>query len=565
MIALRVCSVLLYFLAGFSAWNPFGEPAQAADYEPDVQIMVDKGIDYLEKHYQAKSHYAFVGIASAGFGEHALMAYAHMKVHHDPDSAVVRQGVKAARTYVGMLGQRDPGGTESKSVYTASICGILLAEVDRVKYRDELNRVAGYLKKVQYSNGPYGYFGMHEGDTSQTQYAMLALWTLDHAGVIIDYSIPPQTISWLLRVQDPTGGFPYQGKDPGNAGKRVPQTEVTASMGVAGGSAMLIGGDIVRTWGEKKAGNDADIPGLPKSVKLNVEGIENLGANRPKVPKEPILESMKELDGWLSKNSANPGKLTSVFPYYQLYTLERYESFKEVALGKAPDHSPPWFRDGVGWLKERQASDGGWTKEAYNTMSGTTSTSFALLYLIRSTQKAIEQTQEGMLAGGQGLPGDTTKIRVNGTQIEGEPVAEAVNDLLNLLEGDDPNALEGKSLPEDMKLPTDPKERRAQVDRLIRLVRGSSSWQARRVAARLLGQSDEIRVVPALIYALDDPDTKVRTFARDGLRFISRKFEGFGMQIKPGNKQDYGELRRVQRLWREWYLTMEPGYIFVTE
>lgn len=543
----------------------FEREALGAEYEPDVQRMVEKGIAYLEKNYSTKTHYKFAGIDSAGYGEHALMAYAHMKVHHDPTSPVVQQGIKSARTYVGLLGQPDPGGSHSKTIYTVSISGILLAEVDRVKYRSELKRVAEFLKKAQYRNGAFGYFGMQDGDTSQTQYAMLALWVLDNAGVNIDYTAPPQTIGWLLRVQDPSGGWPYQGKDPGGVNKRISQAEVTASMGVAGGSAALIAADIVRTWGEKEAGNDPGISNLPDAVKLNVEGIENMGATRPKVVKEPILSAISELDAWLGKHSPDPGKLRSIYPYYQLYTLERYESFKEVAHNQKPDPSPAWFRSGVSWLKERQSSDGGWTKDAYRTMSGTTSTSFAILFLIRSTQKAIEQTQEGTLAGGQGLPGDTTKIRVNGTQIEGEPVAEAVTDLLDMLEGDDPNALEGKSLPEDMMLATEPKARKAQVDRLIRLVRGSSSWQARRVAARLLGQSDEIRVVPSLIFALDDGDTRVRTFARDGLRFISRKFEGFGMEIQPGEKQDYGELRRAQRLWKEWYLTMDPGYIFIAD
>ena len=85
--------------------------------------------------------------------------------------------------------------------------------------------------------------------------------------------------------------------------------------------------------------------------------------------------------------------------------------------------------------------------------------------------------------------------------------------------------------------------RSAQLDRLERLVRGSRSYQARRVAAKLLGLSDELRVVPALIFALSDPDDVVREYARDGLRFISRKFEGFGMPDKPNNS----ELRQAQR------------------
>jgi HEAT repeat protein len=73
-----------------------------------------------------------------------------------------------------------------------------------------------------------------------------------------------------------------------------------------------------------------------------------------------------------------------------------------------------------------------------------------------------------------------------------------------------------------LELDKNPIDRAAQLDWLERLVRGGRSWHARRVAARLLGGSDELRVVPALIFALSDPDQSVRTYARDGLRFISR-------------------------------------------
>jgi hypothetical protein len=532
---------------------------------PTVDAMVNRGIAYLEKNQKTSTHYPFTGISAAGFGEHALMAYAHMKVKHDPSHPLVQQGIKAALSVVGMLNQRDPGGTTSKSIYNASVAALLLAEVDRMKYRKELKLLADFLAQRQHRNGAFVYFGDNQGDTSQTQYAILALWTIDKAGLIIDYPRVPRIVDWLLRVQDPSGGWPYLGEDPGSSGKRVKQKDVYPSMGLAGGSTMLIAGDILRLWGDATSANDPKIFGLPTAAKLLLEGDENANYPRPTMAKEPLLNAIADCDKWLNSHSPNPGKLKSEFPYYQLYTLERYESFKEIAQKKKPDPEPGWFKEGVAYLKAQEEPGGGWKKDTYHLMQGTTSTSFAILFLIRSTKKAIEQNQEGMLAGGQGLPGDTTKIVVDGTQIKGEPVAEAVTDLLDMLEGEDPSALEGKSLPEDMKLDTDPKARQAQLDRLERLVRGSSSWQARRVAARLLGQSDEIRVVPALIFALDDPDTTVRTFARDGLRFISRKFEGFGMEIKRGEKQDYGELRRVQRLWREWYLTMDPGYIFVAE
>ena len=142
----------------------------------------------------------------------------------------------------------------------------------------------------------------------------------------------------------------------------------------------------------------------------------------------------------------------------------------------------------------------------------------------------------------------------------GRPVATQVNDLLGMLEEDGADDLSEKSLPEDLKLAEGADERAAQLDRLERLVRGSKSWQARRVAARLLGMSDELRVVPALIFALSDKDTMVRLYARDGLRFLSRKFEGFGMPNEPS----LTELRRAQDSWRAWYKKANPKYVFLS-
>ena len=166
---------------------------------------------------------------------------------------------------------------------------------------------------------------------------------------------------------------------------------------------------------------------------------------------------------------------------------------------------------------------------------------------------------QGTLQGGYGLPKDTTDIRVEGTQIRGRPVAAQVSDMLDILEADGAGDTEGKSIPENLELDSDPVVRSTQMDRLERLVRGSQSWQARRVAARLLGKSDELRVVPSLIYALSDPDKSVRRYARDGLRFISRRFDGFDLSDDP----DPGEIESVQKRWRDWYLTMNPKYVFL--
>ncbi len=196
---------------------------------------------------------------------------------------------------------------------------------------------------------------------------------------------------------------------------------------------------------------------------------------------EPIKRAVQYMDAWRKKNPYKRGTAIDWY-YYQLYTLERYESFLEIANGRPKDSSPAWYNEGVDELRQFQDGEGGWTDRSHT--QGPVSTAFALLFLIRSTQKTIFTASSGALQGGYGLPKDTTDIRVDGTQIKGRPIAAQVTDLLDILEEDGADDTEGKSIPEDMQLDKDPVARAAQLDRLERLVRGSRSWQARRVAAR---------------------------------------------------------------------------------
>jgi hypothetical protein len=184
-----------------------------------------------------------------------------------------------------------------------------------------------------------------------------------------------------------------------------------------------------------------------------------------------------------------------------------------------------------------------------------------VLFLIRSTKKAIGDLGEGVLAGGYGLPDDSREIRVEGTQIKAPASQVAVNDLLSLLEGDAAGKLDGNSIPENLKLAADPKERAQQIARLKRVVRGAESYASRQVAMRLLAQSDSLEVVPTLIFGLSDPDDGARRYARDGLRFISRRFTGFGLPADA--EEDSREVKEAIENWKNWYLQFDPGYVFL--
>jgi hypothetical protein len=504
--------------------------------------MVDRGIGFLEKSKPSSP------------GEAALIAYAHFKVEHDESNPVVVAGIRAAKQFAADLSK----GQQYKSNYECAVSILLLCEVSPTRFRSELAAFQRYFTEAQMSNGGYGYPGEKEGDVSQTQYAILAIWMLDRFGFKLDYNRVVQTLNWLRVVQDARGPWPYHGKVP-TTGGLIAQKETSMSMALAGAASLLIGGDALRVWGDTSANDDTGIVGLPKAIKIYKEDVNVERRKSVKMPRENLLGPVEFMEKWRSANPETYGG-NLYWYFYTAYTTERYESFVEIAKGLPVNPSPAWYNEIVTELIKLQSPEsGGWESRAHT--APLVSTAFAVLFLIRSTQKSLGTGASATTIGGLGFKGDVSKAKlVNGKAVTQSP-AQSVAGMLDLLEKDDADELDGQALSDRATLPTDPVERAAQLDRLERLVRGSQSWQARRVSARLLGTSDDLRVVPALIYALSDPDESVRKYARDGLRFISRRFEGYGMPDEPTNAQ----LRQAQRKWREWYLTMKPGYVFIDE
>ncbi|QDT08724.1 hypothetical protein K239x_06660 [Planctomycetes bacterium K23_9] len=527
-------------------------PSRSHGYTPDdpvVRKMVSGGIKFLEEYKTTRDN---------PDGELVLLAYAHFKVEHDQQAPIVAKGLSAAKKIV----QKAAAGNfhSHQANYEVAISVLLFATVNPQAYKAELESLQRHLMHVQSPNGAFTYHNEKLGDISQTQYALLAIWTLDRAGIPMDYAKVISALQWLLRVQDPGGGWPYHATDPGPGRPLQRQKAPYMSMALAGGSSILIAGDALRLWGDTSSDDDPGIVGLPKAIKVFKEDANKDRRRRVKISKEPIFRSVQMLEAWRAKNPYKRGAMLDWY-YYQLYTKERYESFIEIANGRPKDKSPSWYNQGVDELKKYQDAGGGWKDRSKS--AGHISTCFAILFLIRSTQKAIFSMGEGGAIGGQGFSDDVSGAKLVGGKAQTKKPAQAVSDMLDLLDGED-GELDVRAMAEAMELPSEsekPKDRASQLDRLERMVRGSRQWQARRVAAIVLGKSDEMRSVPALIYALSDPDKSVRRYARDGLRMISRKFEGYGMSDDP----DYAELSKVQSSWRDWYRSMDPSYVFLDD
>ncbi len=519
--------------------------------------MVDRGLAFIEKQLTAGPKGA--GTDPNAEGASMLCAYTHHKVRQDPSHPVVVAGIESALS-LARNAMANGLPVKAEITYETSVAILLLLDIDARKYATQIQGLANALMAVQKPHGGFGYLNEQLGDTSQTQYCVLAMWSLDQADFKVPRIAMDRAVQWLLRTQDPTGQWGYKGVDSNRIGAKETQDNYKGhSLTTAGGGSVLIGGDFFGLWRSTKQ-LKGDVENLPPALKEQAN-LEEMKAKREsfKIPAEELMTYVNASKNWLNQNPYRRPGGRSWF-YYYIYTLERYESFLEVANGKQPK-DPAWYNQGVEMLRDAQSPEGAWGLAAsdQSNASAEISTAFSVLFLIRSTKKAIGDLGEGIMAGGWKLPDDTTQIRVEGTQIKGKAVAMVVTDLLGMLEGEDANSIEKGSIPEGLKLATDPEERRKQLSRLERLSRGSQSFMARRVATRLLGQSDDLQVVPTLIFALTDPDSVVKTYARDGLRFISRRFNGPGVEAdaKPL------EVKAVVDKWRKWYNDLDPGYVFL--
>lgn len=542
-----------------SVWGCMGgSPGFAQNYTPDhpvVRGMVEGGIQYLGKA-DMKGASTF-----PGSGVEMLAAYTIYKVDGDSGNPVVARGLSIAKGYIDTI-TAAAGGYEGKAVYHVGMAAMLLATVDVDAYSPQLIKARDFILRIQQSTGGFGYIdGSHKdtsGDISQTQYILLALWTMSQLGIEVPEDRIVRTLGYLYEAQikNPStpshGGWPYQFE----AGAAHSES-TTSSLTAAGLSSVLIAGDILGVYRNRLAEADEEDGLIPPAFKRVIPEAERSkkGANVDRT----------RLDGsvnlGLVYNRNNPYNRTT-WHYYYLYSLERFESFLEIATRKQ-NKSPAWYNSEVDRLRANQSKDGSWGGDGADAdivLGPQVSTCFAVLFLIRSTQKAIGELKEGIAIGGNELPSDLSTV----TMVNGKPIskteATSIDDALKMLEDDKKAQGEDRLVADKIIFSTDPGRRRDELNRFTRLLR-SKDWKARRIASKVLGRSDDLEMVPELIFALSDPDNVVARNAETSLRLISRQLDKYHLP-KDGAIAEADRIKAV-REWKKWFLELRPDYIFV--
>jgi HEAT repeat protein len=135
-----------------------------------------------------------------------------------------------------------------------------------------------------------------------------------------------------------------------------------------------------------------------------------------------------------------------------------------------------------------------------------------------------------------------------------DQVHTKVDQVLSMIDDDDEAALDELARDPSQLIVDKVDEKTAR--RFQQLVRGGEP-EVRLLAVRALGRSGNLDYAPSLLYALTDPDRRVVLEARNGLRFISRNFDGFGPPDDFTEQQQY----EAADAWKKWYQSLRPDAI----
>lgn len=557
--AARFCASRFYTLSSFAALM-VGLLAGAVNAEgyttksKEVKAMVDKGVAFLTAAGPGDMGH------SAEMGGTILCGYAVFKASNDSTNPMVQAAISEAIALVGALDNERFMAATDKRVYEVCMAGILLASVDVDQFRTQAEAVRDFLVDIVRPYGGWGYIhgplNRDTGDTSQTQYALLCLWTLDQLDVPVPAEPVEKSLQWLVRTQDIGGGWGYQGKlYASNAGK---QDNVSHALTAAGMCAVLMAGDFLGFYRNRLAPEEEDwVPNVFVRV------TEDNPRKKKKITlqsgvSEPTIEKGLR---WQASNAYSRERTPNWY-YYYMYSVERYEAFLEIRR-KKQEKSPKWYNDGVAELMSNQAENGAWgvIDHHFQEDSEKVCTALAILFLIRSTQKAIGEVQSASIVGIGSLPQDLSNIDLEGGMVIDKSQKTAADDILGMLEGSGATELNEKVVRLKMKLSENPEVRNSQLSRLERVLQSSQDYEARRIAAVLLGRGDDLDFVPSLIFGLSDPDPVVPVKAEASLRVLSRRLD----QVIIPTEETPNDQHRAKAIkyWKEWYLSVRPDFVFV--
>ncbi|HWE38195.1 MAG TPA: hypothetical protein VG406_16615 [Isosphaeraceae bacterium] len=503
------------------------------------KAIVDKAVEFLEAHGPG-----------AGPGEAAIAALALSKAGRKPgDQGIDACVAKIKGCFDGS--QYTPQLNDGPANYEASCALMALAAINPIANRPEIESIANYLIAHQKGSGAWDYANRSVGDTSMTQYAILALWEAENAGIDISPEVWDKAAGWALRAQEEDGSWRYH-YDEKAGGINVKQPNVSMTAGAV--SVLLICEDELQRF---LSGGDS-----PSSLLVNAIPENSLGQGfKSTVSRNAMKAAVDRGLAWIGGHfKPSDGAAMGDSNFYGLYGVERIGAL----INRDKIGGQNWYEVGKQFVRNSQEKDGHFVAGHGDTPN----TSWAVLFMTRSTRIAIFKHRnlklgKGLLIGGRELPKDLTAMTVAGGRVVVRPMNGAVEKMLGVLE--DPNAEDATEALAGLVSRYDKegsKALRPHKDHFRRLL-ANPDQGVRRVAAWALARTADLDVVPDLINALDDSampteelkDKAVMFEAKNGLQLLSRKVDN---TLGPPPDATPDQRREAIRKWRAWYQSVRP-------
>ncbi|GEM_PF-98421 len=343
------------FLATVRSMGSTAEPVVEPEANPAwdnldgeaVRKSIRRALRFLIAQRNNEDHWVEHGGQPGGLT--ALAALAMLSSGVDANSPELLQTLR-------YLAAKQPERT-----YSSALITMALTAADPVLYRPQIQMHVDYLVKIQDpGGGGFGYGNRGgNGDSSNTQFALLALHEAQVAGIDIDKEVWRSAKNYWTKVfSRRSGAFNYT----------VNNSTPTGSMTCAGICSMIMIDENLAEGAAVVAGNQ---------VKC-CQG----------TPPNPMID---EAIGWLTRNFSvkrNPASLgdshASILFYY-LYSLERTGRLS----GRRFFGNHDWYREGASHLLSVQRPDGGWRGTNFGDENPVVATSMALLFLSKGLRPVL--------------------------------------------------------------------------------------------------------------------------------------------------------------------------------
>lgn len=369
--AARSCGIFALLLGLLG--HAFVHPARAADDElsaAGVREAIADAVAYLVPR-QNKVDGSWTDPPAQVGGLTSLVTLALLSAGEAPQSPPIR----AALSYLESVGN-------PKMTYATSLQTMVFCAADPKRYQARIAENARWLESTQIATGPYqgawAYSNRQgNGDNSNAQFALLALFEAERVGVKINPQVWRSAVDYWSRTQRADGAWGYTIDDA-----------PTGSMTCAGVSSLIIAS------GQLDAGR-ASVRG---------DSIECCGAETAGGVGERIERGLQWLgqhfrvDANPSAGSLGTGAVNRAYQYYYLYGVERvgrlsgrrYLVGQRTVEGRRVLQPHDWYREGAAELIARKDRiQRCWVGAGLSEANPIVATAFALLFLSKGRRPIV--------------------------------------------------------------------------------------------------------------------------------------------------------------------------------